>query len=159
MTASRRRRRCCWSGLLFNLFSFLKLGSRGEEAENSGSWFSIHFTSRLLLIGTITEQEEDEGMEIAEGMETSGGGWGVSLGKFASHLLTVNHVVITVRCPLVYLPPEDIGPLLVTIGPNNQLSVCPLSDVIHITGLSPLCCPFSACDQSLPPSKQTQSRP
>lgn len=98
-------------------------------------------------------------MEIAEGMETSGGGWGVSLGKFASHLLTVNHVVITVRCPLVYLPPEDIGPLLVTIGPNNQLSVCPLSDVIHITGLSPLCCPFSACDQSLPPSKQTQSRP
>lgn len=86
-------------------------------------------------------------------------GAGGSVGNFASHLLTVNHVVITVCCPLVYLPPEDIGPLLVTIGPNNQLSVCPLSDVIYITGLSPLGCPSSACDQSSAPSKQRQNRP
>lgn len=65
---------------------FLKLGSRGEETENSGNWFSIHFTSRLLLIGTITEQEEDEGMEIAEGMETSGGGWGGGGGGVAGQV-------------------------------------------------------------------------
>lgn len=70
------------------------------------------------------------------------------MGNFASHLLTVKHVVITVCCPLVYLPPEDIGPFARDYRANyqlaNQLSMCPLSDVIYITGLSLLRCPLSA---------------
>lgn len=77
--------------------------------------------------------------------------------NFASHLLTVKHVVIYVCCPLVYLALEDSGLLLMTIGPDNQLSMCPLSDVIYITRLSLFCCPLSACDQSFP--AQTQNRP
>lgn len=85
------------------------------------------------------------------------GGYRWEVGNFASHLLTVKHVVIIVCCPLVYLPLEDSGPFLVTIGPDNQLSMCPLSDVIYITGLLLLCCPLSACDQSF--SAQTQNRP
>lgn len=44
-----------------------------------------------------------------------------------------------------------------TIGPDNQLSMCPLSDVIYITRLSLFCCPLSACDQSFP--AQIQNRP
>lgn len=79
------------------------------------------------------------------------------VGNFAFHLLTAKHVVIIVRCPLVYLPPEDICLLFVTMGPDNQLSMCPLSDVIYITRMSPVCCPLSACDQSFP--GQTQNRP
>lgn len=81
-------------------------------------------------------------------------GWGVGVGgewevdNFAFHLLTAKHVVIIVRCPLVYLPLEDSCPLFVTMGPDNQLSMCPLSDVIYITRMSLLCCPLSACDQS-----------
>lgn len=84
-----------------------------------------------------------------------GGRWEV--GNFAFHLLTAKHVVIIVRCPLVYLPLEDSRPLFVTMGPDNQLSMCPLSDVIYITRMSLLCCPLSACDQSFP--AQTQNRP
>lgn len=84
-----------------------------------------------------------------------GGRWEV--GNFASHLLTAKHVVIIARCPLVYLPLEDSCPLFVTMGPDNQLSMCPLSDVIYITRMSLLCCPLSACDQSFP--SQTQNRP
>lgn len=83
-----------------------------------------------------------------------GGRWEV--GNFAFHLLTAEHVII-VRYPLVYLPLEDSCPLLVTMGPDNQLSMCPLSDVIYITRMSLLCCPLFACDQSLP--AQIQNRP
>lgn len=72
-------------------------------------------------------------------------------------LLTVKYVVIIVCCPLVYLPLEDSGLLLMTIGPDNQLSMCPLSDVIYITRLPLLCCPLSACNQSF--AAETQNRP
>lgn len=80
----------------------------------------------------------------------------LEVGNFASHLLTAKHVVILL-CPLVYLPLEDSHPLFVTMGPDNQLSMCPLSVVIYITRMSLLCCPLSACDQSFP--SQTQNRP
>ncbi|CAF99773.1 unnamed protein product [Tetraodon nigroviridis] len=83
------------------------------------------------------------------------GRWAV--GNFAFHLLTAKHVVIIVRCPLVYLPLEDRCPFFVTMRPDNQLSMCPLSDVIYITRMSLLCCPLAACDQSFP--TQTQNRP
>lgn len=85
-------------------------------------------------------------------------GWGRrwEVGNFASHLLTVKHAIITVCCPLVYLPPEDSGPVLVTIGPDDQ-SMCPLSDVIYIIRMSLLCCPLTAYDQSFP--AQTQNSP
>lgn len=83
------------------------------------------------------------------------GRWEV--GNFAFHLLTAKHIVIIVRCPLVYLPLEDSCPLFVSMGSDNQLSMCPLSDVIYITRMSLLCCPLSACDQSF--SVRTQNRP
>lgn len=127
---------------------FWKIGQqRQNKQKDSANWFSIHLTSPL-LIQTITWQEKGtEKQRIGRG----GGS------HFASHLLTVKHVVIIVHCPLVYLPQEDSGPLLVTIGPDNQLSMCPLSNVIYITRLSLLCRPLCSCYQSFPAQTQKQA--
>lgn len=125
----------------------------GMNTKHSGKWFSIHLTSPL-PIGTIMEQEAQTEMQRMAGRDGRGE-WEVD--NFAFHLLTAKHVVIIVSCPLVYLPLEDSCPLFVTMGPDNQLSMCPLSDVIYITRMSLLCCPLSACDQSF--LAQTQNRP
>lgn len=151
MAATTAAEIVCFS---FFALSFFKLGS-GKGRNWQLIFKPLHLTSPF----DWTNKRAGGGWRDGGWRPVARGeGAGGAVGNFASHLLTVYHVVITVCCPLVYLPPEDIGSLLVTIGPNNQLSVCPLSDVIHITGLSPLGCPFSACDQSLPPSKQRQKQ-
>lgn len=66
------------------------------------------------------------------------------MGNFASHLLTVKHVVITVCCPLVYLPPEDIGPFARDYRAKQPIIYVPSirCDLYHRvvpTLLSPLC--------------------
>lgn len=72
-----------------------------------------------------------KGQRTQRGWRPVGGGVGVGVevggllvGNFASHLLTVKHV-ITMCCPLVYLPSEDIGPLLVTIRAKQPIICVP----------------------------------
>lgn len=77
------------------------------------------------------------------------------MGNFASHLLTVKHVVITVCCPLVYLPPEDIGPFARDYRAKQPIIYVPSirCDLYHRvvpTLLSPLCLVINH-----PPSSQT----